>query len=405
MRDSPPSGRTAPCGKVNTPSTHPKGTTLGILRSFTSPFRNYLNNHFEMVKNEVRATSAAMPDGSHIAPQIQDEVRRLSSDLTSQLANASSTSAEAQLFVARQLSEMRQHGQVATESSSRVLEQLDRLSGVVDELLGSMTPLRDSGLQAERLLGEVRHALVAPIPKSVLDVQPRDAELLNRMNAHDGFRSQAGVWVNDPISTGFVDGAVTLNDVNERIGEVPFVFAKLGSLPVGSRVLDVGCCESIVSLSLASLGYDVTALDPRPYPFAHPRLTVVTDPVENYRDETGFDAIVLLSTIEHLGVGSYGLNEGDRLDLRAMAHLRSLLHPDGRLILTTPFGVRGVNDLERTYDVAGIQELLQGFQIVGDPVVLVRRTRTEWIPDRGGFADVDDERTRVVMLEARLAEQ
>jgi 2-polyprenyl-3-methyl-5-hydroxy-6-metoxy-1,4-benzoquinol methylase len=354
-----------------------------------------------MVKDEVRRTS----ESSSVSPEIRDEIGRLSTNLVAQISNSAAASAEAQLFVARQLSEMRQHGQVATESSGRVLEQLERLSGVVDELLGSMEPLRDAGLSAERLLVEVRQALVPPIPKSVLDVQPRDAELLNRMNAHDGFRSQAGVWVNDPISTGFEKGVVSLNDVNERIGEIPYVLSKLGSLPPGSRVLDVGCCESIVSLSLASLGCDVTALDPRPYPFAHPNLTVITDPIENFRDDRGFDAVVLLSTIEHLGVGSYGLNEGDRLDLRAMAHIRSLLRPDGRLVLTTPFGVRAVNELERTYDVAGIDELVDGFQIVGDPVVLVRRNRIEWIPDRGGFTDVDDDRQRVVMLEARLAEQ
>lgn len=349
-----------------------------------------------MVKEEVRRSSE-LPSAP---PEILDEIARLSTNLVAQISHSTAASAEAQLFVARQLSEMRQHGQVATESSSLVLEELARLRTVVDELRsGAMLT------SAERLLTEVRQALVPPVPRSVLDVQPRDAELLNRMNAHDGFRSQAGVWVNEPISTGFENGVVSLNDVNERIGEIPFVLSKLGSLQPGSRVLDVGCCESIVSLSLASLGCDVTALDPRPYPFAHPNLTVITDPIERFHDDRGFDAVVLLSTIEHLGVGSYGLNEGDRLDLRAMAHIRSLLNPDGRLVLTTPFGVRAMNELERTYDVAGIHELVAGFQVVGEPVVLVRRNRIEWIPDRGGFTDVDDDRQRVVMLEARLAEQ
>jgi 2-polyprenyl-3-methyl-5-hydroxy-6-metoxy-1,4-benzoquinol methylase len=256
------------------------------------------------------------------------------------------------------------------------------------------------GRDAERLLGEVHQLLTPVVPRSVLDLSPRDIELLNRMNAHDGYRSQAGLWVNEPISTGFVDGKVVLNDVNERVGEVPYVFGRLATLPRGSKVLDVGCCESIVSFSLASMGYSVTALDPRPYPFEHPNLRVVTMGAEDF-DEGDFDAVVLLSTIEHLGVGAYGLNEAERLDLRAMAHLRDLLRPGGRLVLTTPFGIAGEDELERTYDVAGVHGLLDGFELVDEPLVMVRQSRTLWIPDRGGFSDVDDDRQRVVMLEAR----
>lgn len=384
-----------------------KKPAVGVLRVVGRPFRSYFNNHFEMVKDEVRRTAAAPPadDGEHLPAELRRFSDQFSNQLSDALTSISSTSSEGNLFLARQLSEVRHHGQIATEGSARVLEQLARLSTLLDELLGSVAPLRDSGIRAEQLLAEVKVALVPPVPSGVNDVQPRDAALLNRLNSHDGYRSQAGVWVNEALSTGFVDGDLTLNDINERIAEVPFVFTKLAGLERGSRILDVGCCESTVSLSLASLGFDVTALDPRPYPFAHPRLTVATVPVERFQDSSGFDAVILLSTIEHLGVGAYGLDEDTRLDLQAMAHLRSLMRPGGRVVLTTPFGVRSMNELERTYDTAGVHQLLDGYSICGEPEVLVRRSRTEWIPDRGGFTDVDDERQRVIMLEARLIEK
>jgi hypothetical protein len=130
-------------------------------------------------------------------------------------------------------------------------------------------------------------------------------------------------------------------------------------------------------------------------------LTVETKPVEQLVDDEGFDMIILLSTIEHLGVGAYGLDDAERLDLVAMRHLRTLLRPGALLVLTTPFGIAGVNSLERTYDVAGIQELLAGFDLIDEPTVLVRQSRTEWTTDPRGFADPLDDRQRVVMLTAR----
>src|SRR3989442_9806581 len=60
----------------------------------------------------------------------------------------------------------------------------------------------------------------------------------------------------------------------ERIVEVPFVLRHLDA-PPGSRILDFGCSESPVALHLASLGYQVLAVDLRPYPFPHPNLTVI----------------------------------------------------------------------------------------------------------------------------------
>jgi 2-polyprenyl-3-methyl-5-hydroxy-6-metoxy-1,4-benzoquinol methylase len=286
--------------------------------------------------------------------------------MTTAIAEFGAANAESQQLVARQLAEIRHHGQLATEFAERVLAELSRNA-----------------------------------PERIVALRARDAQLLNRMNAHDGYLAQAGVWINEPLSFGFDEGTVQLNDVNERIGELPYVFSATRDLSAAARILDVGCCESTVSISLASLGYRVTALDPRPYPFHHPMLTVETKPIERFVDDEGFDMIILLSTIEHLGVGAYGLDDLERLDLVAMRHLRTLLRPGARLVLTTPFGIPSVNSLERTYDVAGIRQLIAGFELVDEPTVLMRQSRTEWTTDPRGFADPLDDRQRVVMLTAR----
>ncbi len=345
---------------------------MRLVRKLSLPFRHYVNNHFEMVKDEVRAQQLMVKDEvraqqltvNDIGARIDGSLERL--EHTMEVAGAAQS--ELQYFVSRQLAELRAQVE-GNEAALRTMQH-------------------ELGLTA--------------VPQHFEDLRPRDQVLANRMIGHDGYQAQLGLWVNEPLSVGFEEGSLRLNDVNERIVEIPYVLGAVTGRAAGARVLDIGCCESTVALHLASLGYRVTALDPRPYPFAHPNLTVRTSGVEAFTADEPFDVVILLSTIEHLGVGSYGLTTDDRLDLEAMRHIRTLLAEDGTLVLTTPFGKAAVNELERTYDVAGVRELLDGYRIVGEPQVAVRSNRTTWELDPNGFVDVHDDRTRVVMLTAQV---
>lgn len=361
---------------------------MGLLKRVTAPFRNYLNNHFEMVKQEVRQQRGQeMATLDEIAQRIgssRTEVHNLGVGLAEAMS-------ESQQFVGRQLAEIRQHSVLGVEVNERVLAQLERLD-VADARLAE---------QHDRMWSLLTDSGLAQLPERVEDIGPRDRALLNRWNSHDGYRSEVGVWVNEPLSVGFEGQTLQVNDVNERVCEIPFVLAAVAALPTTAHVIDIGCCESPIALHLASLGYQVTALDPRPYPFSHQNITVVEQSIEDYQPTVPVDAAILLSTIEHIGIGSYGLDRAERLDLAAMSHVRSLLGATGLLVLTTPFGTAAVNELERTYDVAGVHELLEGFEMVGSPRVMVRLGRTEWIPDELGFVDVIDDRPRVVMVTAR----
>lgn len=118
---------------------------------------------------------------------------------------------------------------------------------------------------------------------------------------------------------------LTRCEVNERVVETPFVLA---NLPRRGKVLDVGACESPISLMLASLRYQVTALDLRPYPFDHPNLQVKVADITRWRSSDQYDVIICLSTLEHI-----------LTDSRAIANMWASLRPGGKLLLTTPAAV------------------------------------------------------------------
>jgi 2-polyprenyl-3-methyl-5-hydroxy-6-metoxy-1,4-benzoquinol methylase len=230
----------------------------------------------------------------------------------------------------------------------------------------------------DELIGQVRmgHDIDTVPEPQVEDLDRRTAHLLAYASSHRGFAAQRGLWFNPPTVLRYQEQDVTLANVTERIAEPAYVFRALAGVPRGGRVLDVGASESTVALSLASLGYEVTAIDPRPYPAAHPALRSVEGTVEGLEAEP-FDAVVCLSTIEHVGIGAYGVEGAPDADLAAMRHIRELLRPGGVLALTTPFGTAEVQEHQRVYDRAGLGRLLDGFEV--DDLTILRHTEpTVW---------------------------
>ena len=125
------------------------------------------------------------------------------------------------------------------------------------------------------------------------------AQAINYATSHEGFHAQAGLWFNPPVAVGLSAGAATAVQVTERIVEVPFAMAALSRLGPGARILDIGSAESTFPLSAASLGYQVTAIDPRPLAYSHPNLESHPVLLEDWDAPAGsFDAAFLISTIE-----------------------------------------------------------------------------------------------------------
>lgn len=76
-----------------------------------------------------------------------------------------------------------------------------------------------------------------------------------------------------------------------------------------------------------------------------------------------FDVIVNTSTIEHVGLGRYGDSKSDQGDLKAMQSLKTLLKPNGKMLLTIPVGRDAVHGfLHRVYGKKRLPTLLKGFR-------------------------------------------
>jgi SAM-dependent methyltransferase len=236
---------------------------------------------------------------------------------------------------------------------------------------------------------------------SLAELDEKLARILNYAAGHKGFAAQANLWFNPPILVGYDRGDVGVRWINERIVEVPYLFRALSRVPLGARVLDVGATESTVCLSLATLGYSVTAVDPRPNPLSHERLeTVVANIEEWHPDDADFDAVLCLSTIEHIGTSAYEQESAaQRLDLSAMERMRELAKSGALLVLTTAVGQASVTDFGRVYDREGLDELLRGWD-VDDLTLVQRRDETTWVTIDGPITDLPRDAETVAMVTA-----
>jgi SAM-dependent methyltransferase len=114
--------------------------------------------------------------------------------------------------------------------------------------------------------------------------------------------------------------------------EYPWALERAGLAP-GSRVLDVGCGDSVFPVYLASLAHRVAAVDVEfttnlgalhGLSTGYTRADMRTLP---FTDEE-FDAVFCISVIEHLPESQIPV---------AMQELRRVLKPGGRLLLTTDY--------------------------------------------------------------------
>jgi len=135
----------------------------------------------------------------------------------------------------------------------------------------------------------------------------------------------------------------------------------------GLKLLDIGGVGSSLAWDLAHEGNAVTVCDVLPYPGKHQNLSLAQGDFLKWDfGRAVFNAVILLSTIEHVGFGHYGdpvVEDGDRV---AMRKVRQLLKPRGQVILTTPFTgqTRVIEGFERWYDMSRLVDLLGGFRLL-----------------------------------------
>ncbi len=163
--------------------------------------------------------------------------------------------------------------------------------------------------------------------------------------------------------------------VNERIVEYPLILRWLRS---EGRILDIGCVSSRLPIQLASLGYTVHGLDTRAYPFHHPNFTFHQADLFRWEPKAPYDTIILLSTLEHFGLGGYGdlvLPDADR---EALARIIPWLAPNGQLLVSLPFGKAGITPKHRIYDQSRLKLMFADFEWIDQ--AYFQRVNDAWVP-------------------------
>lgn len=112
---------------------------------------------------------------------------------------------------------------------------------------------------------------------------------------------------------------------NERAVELPLVSEFLGELAASARLLEVG------NVLAYYLNRPHTVVDK-----FEPTEGVINQDIMEFGAPKSFDAIVSISTLEHVGWDESPRDE-DRAE-RALAHMRSLLVDGGRFFLSFPIG-------------------------------------------------------------------
>jgi hypothetical protein len=147
----------------------------------------------------------------------------------------------------------------------------------------------------------------------------------------------------------------------ERVIEIPWC---LQQLPQAGRILDVGSCEATYLGVIQQMDRELHCLDPRDCSSDVPRGAVFHHQslIANNLPRRCFDAVLVISVIEHIGLPCYEQEPFPRGDERALAEIRELLKPGAPAILTLPAGQSKVMTWYRQYSPADLRRLFAGWR-------------------------------------------
>ena len=154
----------------------------------------------------------------------------------------------------------------------------------------------------------------------------------------------------------------------EREVEIEWLFKNLGN----GSVLDIGSNEATYIKRLVDDGHEVTQNDIRPMGDSLDTKKVMGDVRKLVSMEMGkFDNVLVISTLEHIGLEAYG-NKADYVDdpfaeqLRTFKHCFTFMLEGGRLLLTVPYGKREMGGWFLVYDREAMDKLKNGRMILGE---------------------------------------
>lgn len=146
--------------------------------------------------------------------------------------------------------------------------------------------------------------------------------------------------------------------VTERSVETSWV---LSQLPNKGHILSIGSYESLNLGYIASL--DVDYIDARDFHDSlPPDVNFYQESLfDNSLPNNSYDAIIAISTLEHIGMPHYGQPYVPDGDFLALYEIWQLLKPKGKLIWTVPCGLPKVTSWYRQYDPPQLKRLMSNW--------------------------------------------
>jgi hypothetical protein len=151
--------------------------------------------------------------------------------------------------------------------------------------------------------------------------------------------------------------------MNEREAEIPWLLSKLKE----GSVLDVGSLESLYIKELLERGHKVVRNDTRTFSCPFGTRAVVGDILKLKSEALGkFDNVLLISTLEHVGLKAYQNRASKDPFQRQIETLRcclQFLKKQGKLLCTLPYGKFENSGWYFIYDDKMVESLLKGLNL------------------------------------------
>jgi SAM-dependent methyltransferase len=136
----------------------------------------------------------------------------------------------------------------------------------------------------------------------------------------------------------------------------------LVTFPTGARVLEIGCAEGdwVGPMLQCRPDLQIVGIDVRP--IDRPGAAVIQGDIltQTFEPES-FDAVVAISSLEHIGLGWYGDPVDPEGDCRAVRRVAEWLKPGGLFYFDVPYRPSGpytVTKSFRAYDRAALEQRL-----------------------------------------------
>jgi hypothetical protein len=149
---------------------------------------------------------------------------------------------------------------------------------------------------------------------------------------------------------------------NERVIEIPWA---LMHLPQKGTVLDIGSWSATYLDSIPTIDRQLHCLDPQecgdviPDEAIFHHQSIIGNDLPRY----AYDCILLLSTIEHIGLPTYNQKPFAQGDLLTLAEVHQLLTPSGYVVVTVPVGVSKITSWYRQYSPSDLRTLFRHWDI------------------------------------------